>query len=72
MHLHRSSALDVAAAALTVACTRVVAVPLSEHMARLSTVPRNHEKSGSQTTRCRYAAHEFDARPSGSDRVTTS
>ena len=29
MHLHRSSALDGAAAALTVACTRVVAVPLS-------------------------------------------
>ena len=30
MHLHRSSALDGAAAALTVACTRAVAVPLSE------------------------------------------
>ena len=29
MHLHRSSALEGAAAALTVACTRAVAVPLS-------------------------------------------
>ena len=48
MHLHRSSALDGAATALTVTCTRVVAVPLGHGLGLIILRPAPEEGRSSR------------------------